>query len=295
MRRFLSEHAPDDETPRRSRLALWSIIGILASAVVGLYVLTFQEHVPRLAQIPNLGQLVNLVGARVEAVEAKLRRWDQERIESRLATVEAGLERSSKESARQAKNAGTAVARLGAQMGGRAAGAESRLAQLESEAADAGARLERVQGEMARVRGEVAQQQARMESAERNQLADKNLADERISGLRAELRHETGDRRQSIARIDRSLSTRRIDFEVTRGRSTQLAEGISLGITGTDVRHRRVNGWMWIMPDRKTVWLREHGALQPVVFYSSADGKRREVVFTHVTESAVVGYLLLPA
>ncbi|MGH9674967.1 MAG: hypothetical protein ACRD44_17480, partial [Bryobacteraceae bacterium] len=218
----MSEHAQqDDVTPRRSRLALWSVMGILAAAVAGLYVLTFQQHIPRLAQIPDLGQLVNLAAARLEAVEAKLRRWDQERIESRLASVEAGLERNSKESARQAKNAGAAVARLGARMGGRAVSAESRLVQLESEADDARARLERVQGELARVRGEVGQQQARLESAERSQLADKNLADERMAGLRAELRHEAGDRRQSIGRIDRSLATRRIDFEVTKGRSTQ--------------------------------------------------------------------------
>jgi hypothetical protein len=34
--------------------------------------------------------------------------------------------------------------------------------------------------------------------------------------------------------------------------------------------------------------------MQPVIFYSKADGKKREIVFTHLTKDSAVGYLLLP-
>jgi hypothetical protein len=100
--------------------------------------------------------------------------------------------------------------------------------------------------------------------------------------------------RPTEARQPAGRPARRVDFEVATGRSQQLAPGISLGVTGVDVARRRVDGWMWIMPDRRTVWLRRQDAAQPVVFHSSADGRRREVVFTRVTTSGVAGYLLLP-
>ena len=87
---------------------------------------------------------------------------------------------------------------------------------------------------------------------------------------------------------------RRVDFEVDKGRNVELAPGISLEISGTDVAYRRVSGWMWVLPDRRTIWLRGQGAQEPVVFYSTADGKKRELVITSVTEKSAVGYLLLP-
>jgi hypothetical protein len=48
------------------------------------------------------------------------------------------------------------------------------------------------------------------------------------------------------------------------------------------------------MPDRRTVWLHDQGAQQPVVFYGVRDGKRKELVITNVTRDSISGYLLLP-
>jgi len=57
---------------------------------------------------------------------------------------------------------------------------------------------------------------------------------------------------------------------------------------------RRVNGWIWVMPDRRTIWLRHQSAREPVVFYGHLDGKQRELMITSVTENSVRGYLLVP-
>lgn len=72
-----------------------------------------------------------------------------------------------------------------------------------------------------------------------------------------------------------------------------MVGGISLGVTGTDILHRRASGWMWIMPDRRTIWLRNQSVQVPVVFYGMADGKKREVVFTQITQDSVAGYVIL--
>jgi sortase A len=89
-------------------------------------------------------------------------------------------------------------------------------------------------------------------------------------------------------------SERKIPFTITKDHSRQLAPGISLGLTRTDVRDHRVDGWMWLMPDRRTVWLRSQQAKEPFVFYGGADGKKRELQITAVNQNSVTGYLVLP-
>jgi hypothetical protein len=51
---------------------------------------------------------------------------------------------------------------------------------------------------------------------------------------------------------------------------------------------------MWVMPERRTIWLRGQGAQQPVTFYGLEDGKKRELVITQVAKNSVVGYLIVP-
>ncbi len=86
----------------------------------------------------------------------------------------------------------------------------------------------------------------------------------------------------------------KVDFTVGRNHSRQLAPGISIGVTETDTTSGRVDGWMWVMPDRRTIWLRNQSTQEPVVFYGDRDGKRRELRITSVARNAVSGYLLLP-
>lgn len=80
-------------------------------------------------------------------------------------------------------------------------------------------------------------------------------------------------------------------FSVDRNHSQQLAPGISLGVTGTDVEGRHVDGWMWIMPDRRTIWLRNQPAQVPLIFYQN--GARRQLLITKVTRRSAAGRLLV--
>jgi len=93
---------------------------------------------------------------------------------------------------------------------------------------------------------------------------------------------------------DRKPAVKRVGFEVIKGHSRQLVPGVSIGLTQTDVASSRVDGWMWVMPDRRTIWLRDQRTREPVIFYGREDGKRREVVISSVTPSSMKGYLLLP-
>jgi hypothetical protein len=90
-----------------------------------------------------------------------------------------------------------------------------------------------------------------------------------------------------------SFAGRKISFSVGVDHSRQLAPGISLGVTKTTVDHR-VDGWMWVMPDRRTIWLRNQRTDDPVIFYGHGDGRKRELRITDVTRTSVAGYLILP-
>ncbi len=82
-------------------------------------------------------------------------------------------------------------------------------------------------------------------------------------------------------------------FTVVKDHSRQLAPGISIGITDVNAPDRRVNGWMWLLADRRTIWLRDQAAGQPVVFYSAGDGRRHELRITKVTANSATGYYTL--
>jgi sortase A len=79
-------------------------------------------------------------------------------------------------------------------------------------------------------------------------------------------------------------------FTIEKDHSRQLAPGISIGITDTNAGDRRVNGWMWLLADRRTIWLRDQSTSDPVVFYSAGDGRRHELRITQVTPNSATGY-----
>ena len=84
----------------------------------------------------------------------------------------------------------------------------------------------------------------------------------------------------------------KLDFSLTEKHSRQLAPGISFGVTTTDASAGTVNGWMWVMPDRRTIWVRNQSVQDPIFF--TQDGNTRELLITGVTGNSVSGCLLLP-
>jgi len=105
-------------------------------------------------------------------------------------------------------------------------------------------------------------------------------------------------RRPAIAsrgskKVGDSAAVRKVAFSLSANHSRELAPGISLGLTRTVAGHY-ADGWMWVMPDRRTIWLHDQSARQPVVFYGAQDGRRRELVITAVTKNSISGYLMLP-
>lgn len=86
--------------------------------------------------------------------------------------------------------------------------------------------------------------------------------------------------------------TAKVNFSVANNHSRQLAPGISIGVSMVDPEDKVVDGWIWVMPDRRTVWMDHQTLHNPVVFYQ--DGKIRELILTSAGSDSAAGYLLIP-
>ncbi len=264
--------------PRRSRstTALWGAVVALTVALVGLAgygILTLQKHNIQLAELPSLQESLSLLGERLDATEAKLRTWaaDWDALEVRLDKLNRKIAYNRELARKQAQDlVAQAQERMEAELAERDQTIDARFSLLESG-----------------------------QEAERTRLA--RLGEE-IANVRRQTGHDLGALHQQMARGERNLDAlarqlerRRVDFELAKEQTSELAPGVSLRITKTDRRFQRVKGWLWLMPDRRTLWLRELGVQQPLVFYHKGSDQPNELVITRVAKDAVIGYLLLPA
>jgi LPXTG-site transpeptidase (sortase) family protein len=94
-----------------------------------------------------------------------------------------------------------------------------------------------------------------------------------------------------IVAVAAAHSKPEIGFDVPEGHSRELVPGkIWFGLSSADAEDRTVDGWVWVMPDRRTIWLRSAVAHRPVIFYDN--GVRHELVITSVAGKSAKGYLI---
>ena len=275
----------------------WAGLGILAAAAAGLcwYGYPYALQQKSLADdFPAVRKSVATFGDRMGKAESDLRQWygDQQALRERVAKLESGAGDKLRALRDQSRDfAENVYHRAIEEMDRRAEHVEQRLSQVEASQESGQSQLARLETDLSGIRQQIAAQSSQLAAAEQSAVQAREALEQRAAATDEKLESSQGE----ISRLARSVDRRKVDFELTTNRSEELAPGISICVTGTDVAYRRVKGWLWIMPDRKTIWLRDQPAQQPLAFYSESDGKRREVVFTRVNKDSALGYLLLPA
>ena len=282
-------------SPRRPGL-LGVVCGLVVFGIAGSLWFAYPkltDHDPSRAQWESVHKSVDALGGRLDQQKSKLTEWsnNQDQLRDQIAAFRREM-RSRIETARKQANrsAEELFDRAQKQEQTDTQEASAKLARLELSRDADQTQIAQLQEDLARTRQEAAQQAAALNEV-RQQIAENGAsAEQKLASLQA-----TEDRdRRDVDTINDKLAVRRVDFEVGKGKSEELAPGISLEISGTDVSFRRVSGWMWVLPDRRTIWLHDQAAQQPVVFYGYPDGQKRELVITNVSKGAVAGYLLLP-
>lgn len=272
----------------------WVVIFLVAIAIGGLgwYGYANWKQLPAmLAQFPALQKSFDGMSVRLTDTETQVKNWaaGQQELKAHVAEIENSMGSRIQAARKQAQALSEKVyQRVEAEIAAQTQATDAKLARLESQDA---ANYTKLQTEVATLREENARQAEQLRNVRSEMERDGANRDQQLVSLNQQVGREARD----VESINNKLAVKRVDFEVTRNHSQQLTDEISMGITGTDVTHRRVTGWMWIMPDRRTIWLHDQGAQEPVVYYGYRDGKRHEVVFTNVAKNSVSGYVVLPA
>lgn len=260
---------------RRVR-ALWVAVVVLAVALAAQTTygyMAWQKLNVAVAQLPGLGDSLATLSGRMEAAEAKLSvaLSDWNGLGERVAKLDHKVSSNLQLARKQAQQMVSQLqARLETELNERTRVLEVRLDRLESNQ-----EAQRVY--MARL-------QEQIETVQRE------------TGLHLDNLGEQLARNQSQTdALAQRLDTERVDFEVARKRTQEIVPGVSMTLTKTNVSYQRFSGWLWLLPDRRTVWVRNQGVQQPVVIYRKPTGERCEVVVTDVTKDFVIGYLLRAA
>ena len=284
------------DTVRRRHRFLGIVGLLLVLAMIGLVWYAYPElrrHDALFAQLSGVQPVVDKLVDRAKEVDAKIESAasNQQDLRNQVAGIGERMETRIQALRRQVQETSAVLLhRVQAEVDNRLKGVETQLARLETASDRDETHVAQLQQQLTEVRREMAKQAGELNAVRRDMEQNGAIQDRRLAALNG---REELDRRD-VDTVALKLNPERVDFEITKNHSQELAPGISLGITGTDVLYRRVSGWMWVMPDRRTIWLRQQGAQQPVVFYGTKDGKRREIVITNVTKNSVSGYLLLP-
>jgi len=91
-----------------------------------------------------------------------------------------------------------------------------------------------------------------------------------------------------------TVNRNRIDFELSRNKTQEVAPGIFLTVRDMNVERQQINGWLQISAEGRTVMLRDQRANKPMVFTTKRDERSHELIFTRVGKQGVSGYLLIP-
>jgi hypothetical protein len=271
----------------------WVILALAIIAIAWYGYPLVRGHKEVLAQFNNMQKTVDGFGDRMNAVDSKLQSWSADRQNMRDHMTKLGQRmtaRIEKQGKQVQKSSAEMFRRVQGDINDQIRGMQTRLTRVESSNAAANGQVADLRRELGQVRSEMAEQANELRAV-RGEIRN----DARNNQLQvASLKNGEERNRKEVGGIADQLALRRVDFEATKNHNQELAPGISLTLTGTDISYRRVKGYLWLTQDRRAIWLHNQAAQEPVIFYGYKDGQNRELVITSVTKDSATGYLLLP-
>lgn len=260
-------------------IALWLTVAVLAvilGALVYYGYRTVKTQDLRITHIFGDQGTLSALGQRADAAESKLQdltsNWQG--IGERVTKLEGRVSADVRETRKYAE---TLTQKLHQEM----------TAEMDARTSTLDARLQKVESEQTAERAQLAQVEANLKQ-EVSAVRQENSRD--LSSVRE--REETNA--SDVTALSQKLDRQRIDFELAKGQTKELAPGISLRVRGTNPGHERYHGELSLVQDHRTVWLRDQSAREPVRFFPRENGEPYELVVTDVTKRDVVGYLLAP-
>jgi hypothetical protein len=261
---------------------LWAFVLLLAVALGALAYQGYEMVKGQGAQITQLfgsqGTLATL-GQRADAVENRLHdlAGDWQGMGQRLTKLEGRVSANAKDTRRYAE---TLTQQLHQQI----------TAEINARTSPLDVRLRQVETEEANQRSQMAQLAASEANLKQDLASAREENGRELSGVRQQEQSYARD----VSALSQKLDRQRIDFELTKGQTKELAPGIELRIRSMNPEYQRYRGALWLLQDHRTVWLKDKSVNEPVRFFHKDGGEPYELIVTDVTRKAVAGYLLAP-
>ena len=170
---------------------------------------------------------------------------------------------------------------------------QSRVAGLESNQREASGHVSQLESQIAGLKRELAAMHEEATTA---------------AGKITQLQTEQQNRVNDVSRIDQKMAShqttldsllnrfnrKRVDFELTNNKTTEIATGIFLGIRSANIGKQEVDGTLQLAAESRMFKIRGLGIQKPMSLYASGETRPMELVFTEVVKNRVSGYILLP-
>lgn len=170
---------------------------------------------------------------------------------------------------------------------------QSRVASLESNQHEASGHVSQLESQIAGLKRELAEMHEEATTA---------------AGEISQLRAEQQNRVKDVSRIDQKMTShqttldslsnqfnrKRVEFELTNNKTTEVAPGIYLGIRSANIGKQEVDGTLQLAAESRMFRIRGLGVQKPMSLYASGETRPMELVFTEVVKNRVSGYILLP-
>jgi uncharacterized phage infection (PIP) family protein YhgE len=295
------KHVENSDSGLHDPRIVWGAIIVIVLSVIGLswYAYSFMTGTGTLlAEVPSLQELTNTMGERLNAVDGKLSEWASDRtaLTDQIAKVEKAASTNLKTARTQAESIANAVGqRVRQEMVENLQRLQARLGNVESSQRETADHLSQLQSELAGVR----QQMASMQEQNAQRLSEVQAAAEdevkRLNNQMSTMRGQVTTHGDKLQALNNEVGRERTTFAMSANQTQQVASGIYVTVSHTDVAHQKVDGWMQLADEGRIVWIRGLAAQEALTFATRSDNRTHELVFTAIQPSGVSGYVLLPA
>ena len=255
----------DEPTPAHPHRILWAVTvltlaGLIAAGAYGYWVIG--SHGGKLNLLPAMQDQLVAAGRRISAAEDAVRSWTSEREAwaKRLNKVEARVDGALRAARKNAEEiAARTEQRVQAQLDERTTNLQAKVDRIQAAEQSVDTRLSSMQGQLNQMQAANEQEVERLreEVRQAREAGNATLAD--LDRQIARVDQRSDESRSDLESLHRRVDRERIGFEVAVNHDRELAPGVNLDVSHTDISHQRFDGWVWLMPDRRTIWIHGRG------------------------------------
>lgn len=279
------DSAESEEVPayyKRRSAGIWACLAIMAVALVAAatygYSVLREENL-QISQIPEILRALPEMDRNLASTETLLAttQADQRNLAAQLTHVNA-------ESKAALAHTRTQISELMAQT------RHTMLNGVNQKTGDLQAQLSQLVNQQRSDQLRVSQLETKLEAAKAELARARKDYTEQLAALS----ERQGQEGRELATLKGSLSTRRVSFEIQKDQYADVAPGISLHVSRTDVAHQRFDGWIEALPSHQKALIQNQGIHSPVTFFPGEQNKPFLLVATRVDRQGVGGYVLIP-